>query len=116
MFYALREVQERFEVAILPWFSACLRPAGARRILLDWVRHRGEAHRERLDCLVPLLVMDRACDILRALFGAVLPAASCLRYRYGKPSALTAYLAHWARIGSACARTAWASLGRARYD
>jgi hypothetical protein len=113
IFYALREVRERFEVAIPPWFLARLRPAGPRRFLLDWLRHRGEERRERLDYLIPLLVMDRGCDILRALSGAVLPPASWLRCRYGKPSALSAYLTHWARIGSACARTARASLGRA---
>jgi hypothetical protein len=113
IFYALREVRERFEVAIPPWFLARLRPAGPRCILLDWLRHRGEECMERLDYLIPLLVMDRACDILRALSGAVLPPASWLRCRYGKPSAFSAYLTHWARIGSACARTARASLGRA---
>jgi hypothetical protein len=113
IFYALREVRERFEVAIPPWLLARLRPAGPRRILLDWLRQREEEHRERLDYLIPLLVMDRGRDILRALSGAVLPPTSWLRCRYGKPSAFSAYLAHWARIGSACARTARASLGRA---
>jgi len=113
LFYALREVRERFEVAIPPWFLARLRPAGPRRILLDRLRHRGEERLERLDYLIPLLVMDKGSDILRALSGAVLPPASWLRCRYGKPSAFSAYLAHWARIGRACARTVGAGLGRA---
>jgi hypothetical protein len=114
LFYALREVRERFEVAIPPWFLARLRPAGPRRILLDRLRHRGEERMERLDYLIPLLVMDKGSDILRALSGAVLPPANWLRCRYGKPSAASAYLAHWVRIGRACARTVRASLGGAR--
>jgi len=113
IFHALREVRERFEVAIPPWFLARLRPAGPRRILLDRLRHRGEERLERLDYLIPFLVMDKGSDILRALSGAVLPPASWLRCRYGKPSAFSAYLAHWARIGRACARTVGAGLGRA---
>lgn len=113
LFYALREVRERFEVAIPAWFLARLRPAGPRRILLDRLRYRGEERLERLDYLIPFLVMDKGSDILRALSGAVLPPASWLRCRYGKPSAFSAYLAHWARIGRACARTVGAGLGRA---
>lgn len=113
VFFALREVRDRLEAAVPAWVLDRLRPEGLRPTLLDWLRHRGEEHRERLDYLVPFLVMDRGSDMLRALARAAMPPASWLRCRYGRGSVLGASLAHCARIGRVCARTTWASVGRA---
>jgi len=113
LFYALREVRERFEVAVPPWFLGRLKPTGLRCTLLDWLRHRGEERLERLDYLIPFLVMDKGSEILRALSGTLLPPATWLRCRYQKASMFSAVLAHWSGIGGACARTVRASLGRA---
>ena len=113
VFFALREVRDRLEAAVPAWVLDRLRPVGLRPTLFDWLHQRGEEYRERLDYLVPFLVMDRGSDMLRALASAVVPPASWLRCRYGKASVLGAYMAHCARIGRVCARTTWASLGRA---
>jgi len=114
VFFALQEVRDRLEAAVPAWALARLQRAGPRHAVLDWLRHRGEEHRERLDYLVPFLVMDRGSDVLRALASAAVPPASWLRCRYGKASVLGAYMAHCARIGRVCARTTRASLGPAR--
>jgi hypothetical protein len=114
VFFALREVRDCLEAAVPAWVLDRLRPGGLRPTLFDWLRHRGKGRLERLDYLVPFLVMDRGSDILRALASAVVPPANWLRCRYGRASVLGAYMAHCARIGRVCTRTARASLGRAR--
>jgi hypothetical protein len=114
VFFALREVRDRLGAAVPAWALDRLRPVGLRPTLFDWLRHRGEEHRERLDYLVPFLVMDRGSDVVRALASAAVPPTNWLRCRYRRASVFGAYLAHWARIGRVCARTARASLGRAR--
>ncbi len=113
VFFALREVRDCLEAAVPAWVLDRLRPGGLRPTLFDWLRHRGEEHRERLEYVVPFLVMDRGSDMLRALASAAVPPASWLRCRYGRASVLGAYMAHCARIGRVCARTARAGLGRA---
>jgi len=114
VFFALRETRDRLEASVPAWVLDRLRPVGLRPTLFDWLRQRGEERLERLDYLVPFLVMDRGSDILRALASAAVPPASWLRCRYGRASVLGAYMAHCARIGRVCARTARASLGPAR--
>jgi hypothetical protein len=114
VFFALREVRDRLEAAVPARVFVRLKPEGLRPTLFDWLRHRGEEHRERLDYLIPFLVMDRGSDLLRALARAAMPPASWLRCRYGRASVFGAYLAHCARIGRVCARTARAGLGLAR--
>lgn len=109
LFFALQEVQKHFEVTIPPWALARLRPGGARSALLDWLRHRGQERLERLDYLVPFLVMDKGSDMLRALASSAVPPASWLRCRYGKASVVGAYLAHYVRLGQVFARTAQAT-------
>jgi hypothetical protein len=56
--------------------------------------------------------MDRGSDFLRALASGALPPAGWARFRYGKQSALKAYLAHYGRIGKVCLRTLRATLSR----
>ena len=114
VFFALQEVRERLEVAVPVGVLGRLRPGGLRITLFDWLRHRGEERLEQLDYLVPFLVMDRGSDVLRALLRAGLPPAAWLRDRYGKDALLEAYLAHYARIGKVCTRTARAGLGGTR--
>jgi len=109
VFFALQEVRERLEAAVPAGVLGRLRPMGVRHALLDRLRHRGEERLERLDYLVPFLIMDRGSDVLRALLRAGLPPAAWLRDRYGKDALLEAYLAHYARIGKVCTRTARAS-------
>jgi hypothetical protein len=109
VFFALREIRDRLEAPVPAWVLDRLRPWGLRPALYDWLRQRGMGYRERLDYLVPFLLMDGGSDTLRALASAVVPPASWLRCRYGKASVLGAYLAHCARIGRVCARTARAS-------
>ena len=107
---ALREVRERLDAAVPPRVLARLRPAGPRRAVLDWLCHRGADRLERLDSLLPYLMMDKGSDVLRALASGALPPAGWLRCRYGVESALAGYLAHCARIGSLFARTLGASV------
>jgi hypothetical protein len=109
VFFALREVRDRLETSVPAWALDRLSPRGLRRTLFDRLCHGGESHRERMDYLVPLLVMDRGADLLRALAGTALPPASWLRSRYGTGSAVAAYLAHCARMGQVLARTARAA-------
>jgi len=114
VFFALQEVRERLEAGVPVGVLGRLRPGGLRITLFDWLRHRGEERLEQLDYLVPFLVMDRGSDMLRTLSSAALPPASWLRLRYGKASVLGGYLAHCARVGRVCVRTARASLGGTR--
>jgi hypothetical protein len=114
VFFALREVRDHLQAAVPAWVLDRLRPGGLRATLFDWLCQRGQGDRERLDYLVPLLVMDRGADMLRALTSAAVPPASWLRCRYGKASVLGAYMAHCARIGRVCARTARAGIGATR--
>jgi len=114
VFFALREVRDRLEAAVPAWVLDRLRPGGLRPTLFDWLCQRGQGYRERLDYLVPFLVMDRGPDMLRALVSAAVPPAGWLRCRYGKASVLGAYMAHCARIGRVFARTARASIGPVR--
>jgi hypothetical protein len=114
VFFALRALREDFEAAVPSWVLTQLRPTGVRPALLDWLRQKGGDHLERLDYLVPFLVMDSGSDVLRALTRAAVPPASWLRLRYGKDSVAGGYLAHYARLGQVCTRTVRAGLGRAR--
>jgi hypothetical protein len=112
LYFALREVEEQFAVGSPAAFLARLRPRGLRPALLDRLRRRKGERLERLDYLIPVLLMDRGSDVLRALGGAALPAAGWARFRYGKESLLGAYLAHYGRIGRVCLRTVRATLAR----
>jgi len=112
LYFALQEVQKHFEVTVPPWVLTRLRPAGPRPAFFEWLRLRREERLERLDYLVPFLMMDRGSDLLRALASAAVPPANWLRCRYGTESVVGAYLAHYARMGQVCARTVRASLGR----
>ena len=106
---ALSEIQEDFGVQAPPAVLARLRPHGPRAAALDWLRRRG-ARLEELDYLVPVLLMDRGSDVLRALRSGALPPAAWARFRYGTKSLPGAYLAHYRRIGRACLRTLRAAL------
>lgn len=112
LFVALSETQARFAVAPPPGFLAGLGRLGPRRALLGWLSRRGGERVERLDYLVPVLLMDRGSDLLRALRSSALPPATWARFRYGTESLLGAYLAHYARIGKVCLRTLRAALPR----
>ncbi len=112
LYHALQEVQEEFGVGPPLRFLAGLRPRGLRPRVLDWLRRLAGDRLERLDYLVPVLLMDRGSEVFRALVGAALPAAGWARFRYGKESLLGAYLAHYGRIGSVCLRTIRATFAR----
>lgn len=109
---ALSEVQAGFGVGPPPGFLGRLRPRGPRVALLEWLRRRSDEERERLDYLVPVLLMDRGLDLLWLLAWAALPPGKWVRSRYGRTSLLGAYRAHFGRIGRVCWRTVRASLGR----
>ena len=112
LYFALREIEEQFAVGPPAAVLLRLRPRGLRLAALEWLRRRGREELERLDYLVPVLLMDRAPDVLRALAGAALPPAGWARFRYGKDSPLGAYLTHYGRIGRVCLRTVRAALAR----
>ena len=112
LYFALRGVGEAFAVGPAGPFLARLRPRGVRPAALEWLRRREGEQLERLDYLIPVLLMDRGSDLLRALASAALPAAGWARFRYGKESLLGAYLAHYGRIGSVCLRTIRATFAR----
>jgi len=112
LYFALRKVEEQFAVGPPPRVLDRLRPRGLRPAVLEWLwRRRGE-QLERLDYLIPVLLMDRGSDFLRALASGALPPAGWARFRYGRESRLGAYLAHYGRIGKVCLRTARAAFGR----
>lgn len=102
---ALSEVRARFGVGPPPGFAGRLGRRGPRLALLRWLSRGGGERMERLDYLVPLLLMDRQSDLLRALASGAIPPAGWARFRYGTESLLGAYLAHYARIGKVCLRT-----------
>ena len=105
LYVALREIEVEFGVGPPPAFLARLKRGGPRLALLGWLcRRRGE-QLERLDYLIPFLVMDRGSDFLRALARGALPPAGWVCSRYGKESLPAAYLAHYGRIVSVCLRT-----------
>lgn len=110
LYFALRRVQERFGVGPPPTLLARLRPRGPRACVLEGLLRRSARGLERLDYLVPLLLMDRGSDVLRALRSGALPPAAWARFRYGTESLLGAYLAHYGRIGKVCLRTVRAAL------
>lgn len=112
LYFALRGVEEEFAVGPAGPFLARLRPRGVRPALLDRLRRRKGEQLERLDYLIPVLLMDRGSDLLRALATAALPAAGWARVRYRKESLLGAYLAHYGRIGRVCLRTVRSTLAR----
>lgn len=112
LYFALRKVEEQFAVGPPPGVLDRLRPSGLRPAVLDLLRGREGEHLQRLDYLVPILLMDRGLDLLRAIGSAVLPSAGWARFRYGKRSLLGAYLAHYRRIGIVCLRTLRATLAR----
>ena len=99
LYVALREIHEEFRVGPPPAFLARLRRGGPRLAFLEWLSRRRGEQLERLDYLIPVLLMDRGSDLLRALARGVLPPAGWARFRYGKRSLLGAYLAHYGRIG-----------------
>ncbi|MBI2544212.1 MAG: nucleotidyltransferase family protein [Candidatus Rokubacteria bacterium] len=112
LYFALREVEEQFPVGVPASALARLRPHGLRRSVLEWLRHRRDEQLERLDYLIPVLLMDRRSDLLRALASGAFPPAGWARFRYGTESLPGAYLAHYARIGKVCLRTLRAALPR----
>ena len=105
LYFALRGVEEEFAVGPAGPFLARLRPRGVRPAALEWLRRREGEQLERLDYLIPVLLMDRGSDLLRALATAALPPGAWARFRYGTESLLGAYLAHYGRIGKVCLRT-----------
>jgi len=105
LYFALRAVQEHFDVGAPPLLLARLRPRGLRPAVFEWLRRRRGEQLERLDYLVPFLVMDQGSDLLRALARGALPAGEWVRCRYGARSLVEGYLAHYARIGKVCLRT-----------
>lgn len=112
LYFALCEIHDQFGVGVPPALLARLRPAGLRRSALDWLRHRRSERLERLDYLVPLLLIDRGSDLLWLLAVGALPPPGWARARYGKESLFAAYRAHYERIGKVCLRTIRATLAR----
>lgn len=104
LYVALAAVQERFGVEAPLSLLARLRPHGLRRSVLEGIRASRDERQGRLDYLVPLLLMDRGSDVVRALARGVLPAAGWVRSRYSKRSLLGAYSVHYGRVGRICAR------------
>ena len=111
LYFALREVQEHFGVEVPPSLVARIRPRGLRRSALDWLRHRRHEQLERLDYLIPFLLLDGGFDPLWLLATGAVPPAGWVRSRYGGRSLLRAYLAHYGRLGKICARMMRAGVG-----
>ncbi|MEK6718466.1 MAG: nucleotidyltransferase family protein, partial [candidate division NC10 bacterium] len=107
--FALQVVQERLNVGPPSRLMADLRPRGPRRWALEWLGHRSDEELERLDYLVPVLLLERSWDVLRLLARSLFPAARWVRARYGQQSLVGAYAAHYGRIAKVCLRTirAW---------
>ena len=112
LYVALRKIEVEFGVESPPAFLARLKRGGPRLALVEWLSRRRGEQLERLDYLIPVLLMDRGSDVLRALASGALPPAGWARFRYGKESLLGAYLAHYSRIGRVCLRTLRGTLAR----
>lgn len=105
LYFALRMVQERLGVPVPVPLLSDLRPRGVRASAVAWLLRRRDERRGRLDHAIPLLLMDRGSDFVRALACGALPLPGWACLRYGKGSLLGAYLAHYARLGSVALRT-----------
>jgi hypothetical protein len=112
LYFALRQVEGRLGASAPPALLPRLRPRGPRSWLLERLLRRSDRQLERLDYLVPVLLMDGGSDLLRFLAAGVVPPGRWARSRYGAESLLGAYLAHYRKIGGVCARTVRAGFRR----
>lgn len=111
LYFALRVVEEDLAIAAPAGALAELRPRGLRGDALERLaRHRDPM--ARFEHLVDLLLLDAGGDLLRAIATSAAPTPGFVRGRYGTPSALRAYLAHYRRIGAIGLRAAQAIAGR----
>jgi hypothetical protein len=106
---ALDACEARFGPLVPPAPRAALGPTGFRGALARRLVRRGGVSLERLDYLLPLLLLDRRRDFLGALATGLVPPPAWVRSRYGKASTLGGYLAHYGRIARVSLRTALAS-------
>jgi len=102
-YFALRLVEDRFAPGVPASALARLRPRGPRGALLDRIGRRS-GERGGVDHLVDLLLLDRMSDLWSALVAAAAPRPGWVRSRYGTPSALRGYLAHYGRVGTILSR------------
>lgn len=111
LYFALRVVEDDLAVAAPAGVLSDLRPRGLRGDALE----RLACHRDplaRFEHLVDLLLLDAGADLVRALVTTAAPTPGFVRGRYGTPSALRAYLAHYRRIGTIGLRAARAIAAR----
>lgn len=111
LYFALRGAEERFGAQVPVSLMAGLRLRGARPAAAAWLLSRTDERLGRLDHVIPLLLMGRGSDVLRALAAGALPPAAWIRCRYGGASLLCGYLAHYARVGRICTRAVRAGVG-----
>jgi hypothetical protein len=95
--FALRRVKESFAAAAPAAVLTRLAPRGLRGWLLGRLVARSST-RGRFDHVVPLLLLDRGADRVRALTAGVVPPPAWVRQRYATESAAAGYLTHYGRI------------------
>jgi hypothetical protein len=104
LYFALHEVGERFGVAMPEAVMRRLWPGHVRLAIVDWLQRTGSDRARRLEHLVALVMMDRACDVARTLTSGVAPPPRWLRSRYGARSVFAAYATHYGRLAGLVAR------------
>jgi hypothetical protein len=99
--FVLRRLGDFFSVPdAVDIMAARIIPRGPRTMTVRWlVTHRAERMRA-FEHVMPLLLTDRAVDLLRALGPAICPSPTWLRARYGVASLPRAYRAHAARMAT----------------
>lgn len=102
LYFALLGVERLFGVSAPAWAMGRLRPRGPRAAAVRrLLRRRAPDRLASLGYVVPLLLIDRAPDLVRSLRRILWPPAAWVRARYGgTSSSLTGqYLAHYRRMG-----------------
>lgn len=102
LYFALLGVERLFGVSAPAWVMVRLRPRGPRTAAVRWLlRHRAPDGLAHLGHLVPLLLVDRAPDLLGSLRRIFWPPATWVQARYaGTASSRPGqYLAHYRRMG-----------------
>ncbi len=99
LYFALTSIAKPLATDVPASALDALRPCGLRASTTAWLLRRQHPSRGFLEYAMPLFLMGRGTDVLRMLWGSLLPDPAWVSARYGGGSLPRAYLAHCARLG-----------------